>query len=140
MSDSVFVEEDSPAYGKKQTLDATSPLSLESSVGGLEVFVEEDEEESESTDNQHGSSNAIGGGPGLGNTIAVNGIRSVSVSPKPSSVVDQKTGKHNSMQIMYKNAHVFALWIFCSDFIKTKQILNSLYFNRASMPVVVVIQ
>ena len=107
MSDSVFVEEDSPAYGKKQTLDATSPLSPESSVGGLEVFVEEDEE-SESTDSQHGSSKVNGGGPGSGNTVAVNGIRSLSVSPKPSSVVDQKTGKQNSMPIMYKNVHVYA--------------------------------
>ena len=95
MSDSVFVEEDGSK--KNAPLDAVSPLSMESSIGGLEVFLEEEEDVQRKEQQSSGVSD--GGRDTEQNglsTIPVNGFRSVSVSPKPTNKQStDENGKNN---------------------------------------------
>lgn len=84
MSDSVFMEDDGSGV-KRNRVDAISPLSMESSVGGLEVFVEEDEEGGGEEDSKQQSS--VSNGEQNGKMTGVNGFRSVSVSPKLNNSV-----------------------------------------------------
>lgn len=74
--------EDDNLSAKKNTLDAVSPLSPDSSLGGLEVFVEEEDEDVVGDQERSIKSN---GTPTDQLGATVNGFRSVSVSPKPGN-------------------------------------------------------
>ncbi len=79
MSDSVFIEESDSVNRKTPSLDAVSPLSSELSTGGLEVFLEEEEQRHSSGVNNGGLDTEQNG------LSVINGSRGVSVSPKPTN-------------------------------------------------------
>lgn len=98
MSDNVFMEDDGHC-GKKNTVDAVSPLSPDSSLGGLEVFAEEEDEDMIRDQEQSIKSNGtptdqqqqLGVTNGYG--------RSISVSPKPNY---STTPNEEGQQGMYR--------------------------------------